>query len=181
MAEFHAIDPHGPPSPSGQVDRMLRKYFGNPDLPQAGEVRRLLDDLVLRNAELESKVTHLKSIVQHLEAYRDRYVDLYELAPVGYATLDEDGYVQEINLAGSQLLGWDRDAIIGQPFENHLLPGDQEGFRQQIRDCCCRQHILTLEVDLIAKDTGLTTISTMVGLGVVSIGQPDKSIVIQGL
>ena len=87
------------------MGRLFQKYFSDPQSPRLEEVGQLAEDILLRNTELENKVANLRQIVQQLEAYRDRYVDLYELAPVGYVTLDEEGYVQEINIAGSQLLG----------------------------------------------------------------------------
>ena len=53
---------------------------------------------------MEQQNEELRKIQQHLEAYKDRYVDLYDFAPLGYATLDGDGYLQEINLAGAAML-----------------------------------------------------------------------------
>jgi PAS domain S-box-containing protein len=152
MAESDQVDFPEPPIHPGQVDRTLGGYFANPESPRPDEVRQLLDGLLLRNAELESKVGNLKKIVRQLEAYRDRYVDLYELAPVGYATLDEDGYVQEINLAGAQLLGRDRDELIGQPFENRVKAEDRKSLGEKIRRCCSERQAMTFEVGLIAKD-----------------------------
>ena len=66
--------------------------------------------------ELERENRQLQEEKRRLEAYRDRYVDLYDSAPVGYVTLDEEGFVQEINLTGARLLGADRDALIGYAF-----------------------------------------------------------------
>jgi DNA-binding NtrC family response regulator len=58
--------------------------------------------------ELEVKNEELQEIQRRVEAYRDRYIDLYDFAPLGYVTLDEDGYIQEINMAGARLLDADR-------------------------------------------------------------------------
>ena len=105
MTNSNEANPPGPKGLPSDVGRLFQKYFNDPQSPSLEEVGRLAEDLLLRNAELESKVFTLRKMVQQLEAYRDRYVDLYELAPVGYVTLDDEGYVQEINIAGSQLLG----------------------------------------------------------------------------
>ena len=74
--------------------------------------------------ELEAKNKELQESQRRLEAYRDRYVDLYDFAPLGYVTLDEDGYVQEINLAGAQLLNADRDMLTGYPFSEYVTKED---------------------------------------------------------
>ena len=112
----------------------------------------MVEEILLRNTELENKVGNLRAIAQQLEKYRDRYVDLYEVAPVGYATLDEEGYVQEMNLAGAELLGVDRKELIGYPFENHVSIGDRKVFLKQVRRCCCDRQVLTFDVGLVAKD-----------------------------
>ncbi len=135
-----------------EIDGLFQQYFATPGSPRVEEIRRLAEELLLRNKELEAKVGNFKTIAQQLEKYRDRYVDLYELAPAGYATLDEEGYVQEINLAGSELLGAQRDELIGYPIENYVAPKDREGFLKQVRRCCCERQVLTCDVELVAKD-----------------------------
>jgi PAS domain S-box-containing protein len=140
------------PPLSKRSDRILREYVANSELPTASEVKRLVDDMVLRNSELENTVANLKGMLKQLEAYRDRYVDLYELAPVGYATLDDEGYVQEMNLAGSQLFGMDRDELIGYLFSQYVHPNDQAAFRTHIDGCCHEKEPITFEVGILAKD-----------------------------
>lgn len=151
MSDFNNADFTGGGQSSANLDEVFKQYFSNPESPQLGEIRRIFDDLLLRNNELESKVEHLRQMVQHLEAYRNRYVDLYELAPVGYATLDEDGYVQEINLAGLQLLGAEKDEIIGYPMEKYVRLQDREYFHERVRKSCCERHVITFEVGLVTK------------------------------
>lgn len=138
--------------PAARVARLFEKYFGDPQSPRLEEIERLAEEMLLRNAELDNNVGNLRKMVHQLEAYRDRYVDLYELAPVGYVTLDEEGYVQEINLAGAELLGISRDALIGYPLENHVRPEERENFKDQVRKCCCEHQVLTFEVELTSGD-----------------------------
>jgi PAS domain S-box-containing protein len=143
---------------SRQVERLFEQYFADPGSPRMEEVRQMTQDILLRNAELENKVGNLKTITQQLKEYRDRYVDLYELAPVGYATLDEEAYVQEINLAGSELLGCNRDELIGYSLVSHVRLRDQEDFLKQINRCCCDHHVLTFEAGMVTKDGKTITV-----------------------
>ena len=48
----------------------------------------------------------MRTTQHQLEDYRDRYIDLYDFVPLGYTSLDEDGYIQEINLAGASCWAW---------------------------------------------------------------------------
>jgi hypothetical protein len=47
-----------------------------------------------------------------LEASHNRYLNLYEFAPVGYLTLTPEGKIIEINLTAAALLGVERDNLI---------------------------------------------------------------------
>src|SRR5262249_20186740 len=55
------------------------------------EPRRLLHDLEVHQEELEAQQRQLVEAHQALEAARDLYADLFELAPVGYVVLDAAG------------------------------------------------------------------------------------------
>lgn len=83
MSDSDRSDSLGPSHLSKEVDRLLHQCFANPGSPRAEEVRQLAEDMLLRNTELENNVSNLRTIAKQLEKYRDRYVDLYELAPVG--------------------------------------------------------------------------------------------------
>ena len=61
-----------------------------------------------------------------LEASRARYFDLYDLAPVGYVTLSEQGLILEANLTAATLLGVARGALVKRPLPRFILPEDQD-------------------------------------------------------
>ena len=100
---------------------LLRTYASDPQSPRPDEVQRLVAELDFRQSELEVQNQKLQEAQRQLEAYRDRYIDLYDFAPLGYVTLDEDGYIQEINLAGARLLGGERAELVGYPFADYVV------------------------------------------------------------
>ena len=65
----------------------------------------------------------LRRTQEELEASRARYFDLYDLAPVGYFTLSEQGLILEANLTAARLLGVARGALVKQPLSRFILPG----------------------------------------------------------
>ena len=131
---------------------LLRTYAHDPQSPQPDEIQRLIAELDYRQGELEVQNQKLQEAQRQLEAYRDRYVDLYDFAPLGYVTLDEDGYVQEINLAGAKLLGGEVAELVGYPLTDYVVPADRANFLEHIQSCCGEYQDVTSEFGLIAKD-----------------------------
>jgi len=137
---------------SGRVDELLRTHIHDRRSPAFEEVRELVYELEQGRNELELQNQELAKVQQRLEAYRDRYVDLYDFAPLGYVTLDEDGYVQETNLAGTKLLGADRDGLIGYPFLRYVAQEDGDAFLEHLHNCVGRRQEVVSEMTLVAND-----------------------------
>ncbi len=86
-------------------------------------------ELHVHQFELEMQNEALRLSQIELEASRDRYVDLYEFAPVGYATLNANGQIIQINLAGAAILGEERKHLIDHRFEFRVDAADRERWR----------------------------------------------------
>ena len=59
-----------------------------------------------------------------LEAATQRFVDLYDFAPIAYVSFDRAGRIEEANLAATALLGVPRDLLIGRPFAFYVADLD---------------------------------------------------------
>ncbi len=88
--------------------------------------QRLLHELQVHHIELEMQNKELRRSQQELEASRARYFDLYNLAPVGYLTLNEQGLIVESNLTSASLFGVAGDTLINQPLSHFIFPDDQD-------------------------------------------------------
>ena len=119
------------------------------DLP--AEHARLLHELQVHQVELETQNGELREAQQLLELSRDRYADLFDFAPVGYVTLDERGFIREINLTAAGLLGEDRLRVEGTPFRLHVAPGDQDRFRAHLRGLTAPDQHATTELRLVRQ------------------------------
>jgi PAS domain-containing protein len=91
-----------------------------------GEARRLLHELRMHQIELEMQNEELRRTQEALEASRARYFDLYDMAPVGYFTLSEQGLILEANLTAATLLGVPRGALVKQPLTRSIVSEDQD-------------------------------------------------------
>ena len=92
----------------------------------------VLHELRVHQIELEMQNEALRQAKITLEESRGRYVDLYELAPVGYLTLTDEGFIAEINLTGSTLLGVDRWNLLRRSFAVYVIEQDRERWKQHL-------------------------------------------------
>jgi PAS domain-containing protein len=88
----------------------------------------MLHELRVHQIELEMQNEELRRSEVRLEEARARYFDLYELAPLGYFTLDEFGVILEANLYAASRLGVSRFALVQQPFSRFIFREDQDSF-----------------------------------------------------
>jgi PAS domain S-box-containing protein len=88
--------------------------------------RRALHELQVHQIELEMQNDELRRTQEELETSRARYFDLYDLAPVGYVTLSEQGLILEANLTAAELLGVPRGSLVKQPLSRFVLREDQD-------------------------------------------------------
>lgn len=97
-----------------------------PGTPVPGQTQKLLHELRVHQVELEMQNEELRRTQRLLQASQARFLDLYNKAPVGYLTLDENGVVLMANLTAAELLGGDSGDISGQPLTRFILPEDQD-------------------------------------------------------
>jgi len=99
-----------------ETDRSLTKEY----------TKKLLHELQVHQVELEMQNEELRQTQAEIEALRARYFDLYDLAPVGYFTLNEQGLILEANLTAATLLGTARNTLVKQPLTRFILYEDQD-------------------------------------------------------
>ena len=80
------------------------------------ETKRLVHELEVHQIELEMQNEELMQSRAEVEAGLRQYTDLYDFAPIGYFTLARDGAIHQVNLAGANLLGVERGALLKRRF-----------------------------------------------------------------
>jgi PAS domain S-box-containing protein len=96
----------------------------SPHHTPGGLAEKLAHELHVHQVELESQNEELRRTQSALAAARDRYLDLFDFAPVGYFTLDRAGVILECNQTGAALLGERRAALKGCNFSRFVSPSD---------------------------------------------------------
>jgi PAS domain S-box-containing protein len=97
------------------------------------DVRELVHELQVHQTELETQNEELRRAQASITESRNRYVDLYDMAPVGYITLDPQGLIGDLNLKGAGLLGAPRKLLIQRPFILFVAPEYRQTFSDYLR------------------------------------------------
>lgn len=107
----------------------------------ANEARELVHELEVHQHELLMQNEELRKSELNLEEARDRYFDLFDLAPVAYLTVNRDGEIIEANFATALLLGCGRAELLGQRLSRFIVPelaSEFQLFRQKLHDTGAR-------------------------------------------
>ena len=130
----HAGDTRGAPSPEAAL--------------------RLVHELQVHQIELEMQNEELSRAHAELEASNARYFDLYDMAPVGYFTLNKAGDVLEANLTAAGLLGVSRNELVRHPLARFILPEYQRNFAMNLKLFFETGASQTFEMQMLRADAG---------------------------
>jgi PAS domain S-box-containing protein len=83
-------------------------------------VKELIHELQIHKIELEMQNEELRSIQQEMEKSRNKYHSLFEMAPVGFFTLDAQGIVLETNEKAAALVGVPPGRLRGRRFAEFI-------------------------------------------------------------
>lgn len=125
------------------------------------ELQSLLHELQVHQIQLEMQNRELRETHQALEESRNRYADLYDFAPVGYASLNDQGLIQEINLTGAAMLGVERTRLTGKPFTSFVVKSDTGKFLHHIQRCKQGEGKMVTELSLEVKGRGLLDVQLL--------------------
>ena len=100
------------------AEEQLNEKQQKTEIPQAEiEVKKLVHELQVHQIELEMQNEELIHAYETSEAALKKYTMLYDFAPTGYFTLDQDGRICELNFSGAEMLGDKRFSLINSNFK----------------------------------------------------------------
>jgi len=106
------------------VTQQKNQRAGGGGPKSAADTRRLLHELQVHQIELEMQNAELQDSRNRTEVLLEKFTDLYDFAPVGYLSLDQQGRILEVNLTGSALFGVERSRLVNRSLSRFVtLPG----------------------------------------------------------
>jgi PAS domain S-box-containing protein len=100
-------------------EQLARTPHHSPGLKRQ-TAEELIHELQVHQIELEIQAEELRRVQLALEESRDKYLDLYDFAPIGYLTLSEKALIVEANLNGAKLLGVERGLLANTRFRKFI-------------------------------------------------------------
>jgi PAS domain S-box-containing protein len=115
-----------------RAEEWLKAKQTETDQRETLDTERLYHELATHQIELEMQNEELRNALVQIEESRTKYSDLYDFAPVGYLTLDENGLVLEANLTIARQLGIERSRLVGSPLSAYIVIADRDAFRSHL-------------------------------------------------
>ncbi|NDJ75417.1 MAG: PAS domain S-box protein, partial [Chloroflexi bacterium] len=97
------------------------------------EIERIVYELQVHEVELQLQNEELRGAQQALLESRQKYADLYDLAPVGYLTVNPAGMVEEANLTATQMLDMARERLFRRPLVSHVAATHRQAFLNHLQ------------------------------------------------
>ncbi|MFP4557502.1 MAG: PAS domain S-box protein [Bacteroidales bacterium] len=92
-----------------------------------------------------------KEAQKALQQSEERFKLLFEQAPVGYQSLDEDGYFLNVNETWLSMLGFTKEEVIGKSFIDFISSEHKDEFKKQF-DIFKAQGSIKVEFNILRKD-----------------------------
>ena len=92
------------------------------------DVLKINHELQVHQIELEMQNDELIYSKERTNEIAEKYIDLYNFAPIGYFTLSREGIIIEANNFGSQMLGVDPYQLVNCNFDSFIINEDIKNF-----------------------------------------------------
>jgi PAS domain S-box-containing protein len=115
--------------------RLLPKESGEPAReeppaqPTVDELKLLVEKLQVADEELRQQNEELALAHAQVDEERERYRELFELAPDAYLVTNPSGIINEANRSASELLGIPPQFLMGKALASYVAPEDRPRFR----------------------------------------------------
>ncbi|MFZ2444897.1 MAG: ATP-binding protein [Syntrophobacteraceae bacterium] len=97
------------------------------------DMLHLIHELEVHEIELQIQNEELRRAGGELESSRMEYMDLYDLAPIGYVTIRKDGIIINANRTATEMLRTPKKGLMGSGFSSFIHAKDQKAYYELIQ------------------------------------------------
>ena len=119
---------------------------------ESKDVDEVIYELRVHQIELEMQNEELRNAQIELEDSRRQYFELYDLAPVGYLTIDAKGLIKKANLTLADILGISRENLIDNAFIIFIAPNYKRTYHKHTQEVLKSQFKQQCEIELLSKN-----------------------------
>jgi len=112
----------------------------------------LIHELRTYQIELEMQNEELREAHRELKDSKRKYLDLYDLAPVGYLTIDKKGIIKRVNIAAADILMMPRANLINRDFISFIHPDHQKTYQEHMQEVWKNQVRKQCEIQLLSTN-----------------------------
>jgi PAS domain S-box-containing protein len=113
--------------------RLIEMEEEGPSPPTGADAQELIHNLQVHQIELELQNEELRRTQASLEAAKEEFASLYNLAPVGYLSLDSVGVIQRHNVNFAELLGRAGEELVGRRLADFMTPESAQSLLSRFR------------------------------------------------
>lgn len=113
------------------------------------KVKELIEGPHVQQGETHAQNEELRRAYEELEKAKKIYSNLFNLAPVGYITVDNNDLIVRVNPAGAELLGQGKTRLIGERFSRFIPPDFLDIYFSHIKRCLGTEEKLRCELKLV--------------------------------
>ena len=136
-----------------QAGIMLSKSGADLARMTSDDIEKLLFEFQVHQIEMELQNEELKRAHQELSASRDDFARIYNLSPVAYLTLNEQGIIKKANMAAAQLLGISKEALVNNKLGKFIHPSDQDNYYFFLHDLVMENNNQILNAKLATQNS----------------------------
>ena len=112
-----------------KAEEKLRNKQNKADKPVIEtDVKKLMHELQVHQIELEMQNEELHQAYETAETALKKYTMLYDFAPMGCFTLENDGSICDLNFTGAEILGDKRFSLVNSNFKLFISKDSQPVF-----------------------------------------------------
>ncbi|MFO7772681.1 MAG: PAS domain S-box protein, partial [Dehalococcoidia bacterium] len=98
------------------------------------EREELVEEMKTHQIALQAQADELREAEGKAKEARDKYLDLYDHAPVGYLTMSNRNFIEQANITLCRMLGLKREKLLKRSLTEFIAPESQDEFHLRLRE-----------------------------------------------